>query len=79
MLHSIHYYCNINYVGAKSSVSIWYDYKYPYRFYNVECLGNETNFFGCQYDTTGSCYYSSYAVAVFCHESKYIVLVVVYM
>ena len=59
-------------VGAKSSIGIWYDYKYPYQFFNVKCYGNESSFFGCRYDTTGSCYYNHwyYAVAVFCHESK---------
>ena len=61
-------------VGAKSSSNLWRDYKYPYQFFNVKCYGNETSFFGCQYDTTGYCYYNNnnyyYAVAVFCHESK---------
>ena len=63
-------------IGSKSSSDIWHDYKYPYKFYNVKCYGNESSFLGCQYDTTGSCFIED-AIAVFCHESKYNDLAVV--
>ena len=54
-------------VGAISAKGIWHETSYSYHFYDVQCYGTETNFFDCQYKTTGSCSASdSGAVAVFC-------------
>uniref|UniRef100_A0A1X7U110 Deleted in malignant brain tumors 1 protein n=1 Tax=Amphimedon queenslandica TaxID=400682 RepID=A0A1X7U110_AMPQE len=40
---------------ANSFRGQWFNRKYPFKFYNIKCYGNESNLHECDYDTQGVC------------------------
>uniref|UniRef100_A0A1X7U210 SRCR domain-containing protein n=1 Tax=Amphimedon queenslandica TaxID=400682 RepID=A0A1X7U210_AMPQE len=53
--------------GATSFRGQWSDRKYPFKFYNMKCYGNESNLHECDYDTQGTCSIY-YALGVSCQQ-----------